>query len=71
MRQQTLWQSVCKPGVEILGGQVCEGGLVAAENLTAVMDCPDSGRDHDNLATLRDAESRVFISCTKSFTFLK
>lgn len=50
---------------------MCEGGLVAAESLTAVMDCPDSGRDRDNLATLGDTESRVFISCTKSFTFLK
>lgn len=31
---------------------MCEGGLVAAESLTAVMDCPDSGRDRDNLLTL-------------------
>lgn len=35
-----------------LGGQVCEGGLVTAENLTTVMDFPDSGRDRDNLLML-------------------
>lgn len=31
---------------------MCEGGLVAAGSMTAVMDCPDSGRDGDNLLML-------------------
>lgn len=31
---------------------MCEGGLVAVASLTAVMDCPDSGRDRDSLLTL-------------------